>query len=319
MNLQKTYRGVVVPLVTPFTDQLTIDVVATEKLVQYIIGAGCLPFVLGTTGESASITRLEKRKVVEATVQATAGRCLVYAGISGNCFYDSIEEAKAYYDMGIDVCVATMPYYYAVEADGMVRYFEQLAEALPCPLILYNIPATTHLSLPLEVVERLSHHPNIAGFKDSEKGLERMETAIGLWKDREDFSYLLGWAAMSQRALSMGADGIVPSSGNLVPAVYQKIYTACLGGHTEEAGRAQRKGDYLSEKYQKDRILSKAFPVFKAMLSAYGLCSPNVLPPLYRLPVAEEQKICADLLQEYPGLDELNHVSANLLTETNNG
>jgi dihydrodipicolinate synthase/N-acetylneuraminate lyase len=309
----------VVPLVTSFTDQLTIDEAATEKLVHYIIGAGCLPFVLGTTGEAVSITRLEKRKVVAATVQATKGRCLVYAGISGNCLYDSIEEARAYHDTGVDVCVATMPYYYAVEADGMIRYFEQLAEAIPCPLVLYNIPATTHLSLPLEVVDRLSHHPNIAGFKDSEKGLERMEAAIGLWKDREDFSYLLGWAAMSQRALSMGADGIVPSSGNLVPAVYQKIYTACLEGHTEEALQAQRKGDILSEKYQKDRLLSKAFPVFKAMLSAYGLCPPNVLPPLYRVPAAEEKKICADLLQEYPSLDELNHVSANFLTQTTNG
>lgn len=307
------------PLVTPLTDQLTIDDAATERLVHYITAAGCAPFVLGTTGEAASMTRLEKRKLAAATVQATQKRSLVYAGISGNCLYDSIEEAKAYHDLGVDVCVATMPYYYAVEADQMIRYFEQLADALPCPLILYNIPATTHLSLPLEVVDQLSRHPRIVGFKDSEKGRERMEAAITLWKDREDFSYLLGWAAMSQKALSMGADGIVPSSGNLVPAVYQRIYTACLEGNGEEATLAQHKGDYLSEKYQKDRILSKAFPVFKAMMSAYGLCLPHVLPPLYRLAATEEQMIRTNLLQEFGNLDKLNSLSPDFLTATANG
>jgi dihydrodipicolinate synthase/N-acetylneuraminate lyase len=255
---------------------------------------------------------------VEATVAATQKRSLVYAGISGNCLYDSIEEAKAYYNLGVDVCVATMPYYYSVEADQMVRYFEQLADALPCPLILYNIPATTHLSLPLEVVDRLSRHPQIRGFKDSEKGQERMEAAIHLWKDRADFSYLLGWAAMSQKALSLGADGIVPSSGNLIPAVYQRIYTACMEGHTEEATRAQQKADHLSEKYQKDRILSKAFPVFKAMLSAYGLCSPNVLPPLYRLTANEEQTICMDLLQEFGSLEQINSLLPDFIMTTTN-
>src|SRR5690606_24257326 len=151
---------------------------------------------------------------------------VVYAGISGNSLYDSVDEAKQYYDMGIDVFVANMASYYPVDSDQIFRYFEELADKVPCPLIIYNIPSTTHLSIPLEVVDQLSHHPNIVGLKDSERDLKRMESSILLWKDRKDFSFFSGWAAVSHTAVTSGADGIVPSSGNLVPHLYQIIYAS---------------------------------------------------------------------------------------------
>jgi len=293
-------------MMTPFTAQHTVDAAAVKQLVDHLVKGKAHPFILGTTGEVASIPRQEKKRLVEATVKAVAGRSIVYAGISGNSLQESVADGKLYHDLGASVLVATMPSYYPVMPEQMLRYFEALAAQLPCPLIIYNIPATTHLSIPLEVVDQLSAHPNIAGFKDSERGEERITTAVSLWKDRADFSYLLGWALKSQFALEQGADGIVPSSGNLAPVVYQAIYEAARAGNSAAAARAQQKGDRISEMYQKNRLLGQSLAAFKAMLSAYGLCGPEVLPPLYRLPAAEEQQLIQEVCTVFGNLDKIN-------------
>jgi 4-hydroxy-tetrahydrodipicolinate synthase len=309
MKTEKRYSGVVVPMMTPFTAQHTIDEAAVQKLVDHLITGKTHPFILGTTGEAASIPRQQRTRLVTAAVKANSGRALVYAGVSGNSLQDAVEGGKTYHDLGADVLVSTMPSYYPVAPEQMLRYFTALADALPCPVVLYNIPATTHLSIPLDVVEQLSEHPNIVGFKDSEKGVERIATATALWKDREDFSYLLGWALQSRSALEQGADGIVPSSGNLAPGVYRKIYDSVRTGNTVVAELAQQKADRISEMYQKDRILSQSLAAFKAMLAAYELCGPDVLPPLYRLPAAEEKQLMQEVRTVFGDLDNINLVN----------
>lgn len=309
MKGQKKYGGIVVPMMTPFTEQHTIDEPSVEKLVSHVIAGKAHPFILGTTGEAASIPHHERERLVASTVTVAKGRALVYAGISGNSLQEALEEGKRYHNLGADVLVTTMPCYYPLEPSQMLRYLETLADALPCPLILYNIPATTHLSIPLEVVDQLSAHPNIAGFKDSERGVERISAAVSLWKDRPDFSYLLGWALMSQSALEQGADGIVPSTGNLAPAVYRQLYEAVLAGDMATAALAQQKADRISAMYQKDRILSHSLAAFKAILSAYQLCGPDVLPPLYRLPETAEKQLMQDVRTLFGDLDQINSIS----------
>jgi dihydrodipicolinate synthase/N-acetylneuraminate lyase len=306
MKSEKKYSGVVVPMMTPFTAQHTIDADAVHTLVNHLIAGHTQPFVLGTTGEAPSISFTERKKMVVETVKAVHSRTLVYAGIPGNSLADAIEEGKSYYDLGVDVLVATMPSYYPVAPDQVLRYFETLAAALPGPLVVYNIPSTTHLSIPLNIIDQLSQHPNIVALKDSERGLERMEEAIALWKDRQDFSYLLGWAVMSQQAIAQGADGIVPSSGNIAPAVYRQLYEAAVAGNTTAAVKAQEKGDRISAMYQKDRLLSQSLAAFKAMLAAYGLCGPAVLPPLYRLSEAAEKQLMQNVQATFGDLKTIN-------------
>jgi len=306
--MEKRYNGVVVPMVTPFTPQLKIDIAAVAGITAHLVSYGTHPFVLGTTGEAVSIPREERAKLVAAAVTETAGRKSVYAGISGNCFSEVIQEAKVFADLGADALVSTMPSYYPVDPEQMLRYFEALADAIPLPLIIYNIPATTHLSIPLEVADKLSFHPNILGFKDSEKGEKRMIRAVKLWKDRVDFSYLLGWALKSQQAMFLGADGIVPSTGNIAPGLYQSIFDAAGMEDEVLAIAAQSKADYLSEIYQKDKILSRALPVLKVMMSAYQLCGTPVLPPLYQLQNQEEKLIVHKMLMEFENIINVNNI-----------
>ncbi len=308
MKNSKKYNGVVVPMVTPFNSDMNIDLDAVTVLVNHLIDGGCHPFVLGTTGESSSISFESKVALVKKTVEVAKGKATVYAGISGNCFQESLDQAKVYTDLGVDVLVAHVPYYYPLNQNHILNYFNQLASAVALPLIVYNMPMTTNMSIDLETAEELSKHPNIVGYKESERGEERMAKAIGLWKDRADFSYLLGWAAKSYEAMLLGADGLVPSTGNLTPQLYSTIYESVLSGNNESAQKAQEKSDAISKVYQENQILVNAIPILKFLLAKYNLCTKAVLLPMIALNEADE-KIATEKIKNYgTDLKSLNSI-----------
>lgn len=288
MKKAKKYSGVVVPMVTPLTGDLKIDERGVEIIAGNLISNGTTPFVLGTTGESSSMPANLKEQLVRCMVRTAGSKSMIYAGISGNSWQGSVEEGKKYADLGADALVCHLPSYYPVEPSDMLRYFGSLADELPIPLILYNMPATTGISIPLDVAEELSLHPNIAGMKDSERDIGRMDQSIGRWADREDFSFLIGWAAQSAYGLQKGADGIVPSTGNFLPGLYRALYDAVLDNDMEEALELQERTNYYSALYQQGRTLNKSLPALKLILSSLGQCGPQVLPPLYRMEDDEE-------------------------------
>lgn len=288
MAVQKKYKGVVVPMVTPFTEDGKIDIPSAEKVTEHIVSGGASPFVLGTTGEGTSVPRDERPAFVEAVVKKSAGRTLTYASIASNCLKTSIESAKKYFDLGIDAAVANLPFYYPLADYHMLRYYETLADNIPGPLFVYNITKTTGMSIPVEVIDKLSRHPNILGLKDSEGNQERFKKAIPLWKDREDFSHLTGSASLSTMAVLLGSDGIVPSTGNFVPDMYTRLYQAAKKGDKETAQKHQEKTNELGRIYQKDKLLSESLAGLKVIMNELGLCGETVLSPL--LPVSESEK-----------------------------
>jgi 4-hydroxy-tetrahydrodipicolinate synthase len=281
-------------MITPFTEDGKIDMAAAKKVTEHIVAGGASAFVLGTTGEAASVPNSQRAAFVEAAVLQTAGRTFTYAGIASNCFDDSVGAAKKYFDVGVDVVVANLPSYYPLVAEHMLRYYEKLGESIPGPLIVYNITITTHMSIPLDVVEKLSSHPNIVGLKDSEKNEERFKEAIGMWKDREDFSHFTGSAALSTMAVLLGSDVIVPSTGNFVPKIYVELFEAAAAGDEAKAQELQEKTNELGRIYQKGRVLSQSLPALKVIMNELGLCGEAVLPPMLK-PSAEEK---ADILDK---------------------
>jgi 4-hydroxy-tetrahydrodipicolinate synthase len=243
----------------------------------------------------------------------------IYAGLTGNCFSEQLAQAEAYVKAGADVIVATLPTYYALTPEQMENYYCRLAdhlasltkpqslEASPTmvqsskasptmvPLMLYNILATTHMSIPVEVIKRLSNHPNIVGLKDSERDLERMAQCIDIARGREDFCYFCGWAAQSAHSLEMGGDGIVPSTGNYVPEMFRQLYEAAVSGDMDTANRLQDETNEIAKIYQKDRTLGQSLTALKVMMQTKGLCGPDMLMPLTRLSTKEEQAIVSKL------------------------
>ena len=290
MNNSK-YNGVVVPMVTPVTPNGFLDKAAVERIIKSFVNAGVSPLLMGTTGEGNSVSTIDGQEFIETAVKAADGKITIYAGLTGNCFLEQLKQAGYYSASGADVIVATLPSYYALTPLQMQNYYSRLADSIKGPLMLYNIAATTHMSIPVDVIERLSHHPNIVGLKDSERDMERMEKCIQIAQNRDDFAYFCGWAAQSARSLELGGNGIVPSTGNFVPGMFKQLYDAALAGDMDTANRLQDETNEIAKIYQAGRTLGQSLTALKVMMQTRGLCTPDMLMPLTRLSEAEEAEI----------------------------
>ena len=292
MNNNK-YNGVVVPMVTPVTPNGFLDKPAVERIIKSFVNAGVNPLLMGTTGEGNSVSTIDGQELIETAVKAAQGKITIYAGLTGNCFIEQLKQAGYYSASGADVIVATLPSYYSLTPEQMENYYLRLADSIKGPLMLYNIAATTHMSIPVDVVQRLADHPNIVGLKDSERDMERMEKCIAIAKNRDDFAYFCGWAAQSAKCLELGGNGIVPSTGNFVPGMFQELYKAAVAGDMETAYRLQDETNEIAKVYQANRTLGQSLTALKVMMQTRGLCTPDMLMPLTRLSEAEEAEIAA--------------------------
>lgn len=291
MKKQEKCNGVIVPMVTPFSDDGHIDLEAAGAITTNMVTHGCIPFILGTTGEATSISGNQKLRFAEKVVAQTNGQCPVYAGIASTCFEDSVRLAEDFASAGVDYVVSHPPYFYPLNAQQLKAYYVELADAVPVPLILYNIPATTHISIPFDVVVNLSEHPNIIGIKDSERDLERLEKTIDFCKNREGFCHLVGWGTQIAYALSLGSDGLVPSTGNIIPGKYKEMYDSAVNRDFAEANRLQAETDSVSAIYQEGRNLGDSLAALKVMMHAFGLCKKKMLLPLRQLSQEEEHQV----------------------------
>lgn len=289
--MKKKYRGVVVPMVTPFTKEGKLDTSAVAKICQRFVEFGVSPLLLGTTGESTSVSISDSRLLVKTAVEAIKGQVKVYAGLCGSCVSQNIENAKSYVDIGADVLVSTLPSYYPLTPSQMLSYYERFADSVTQPIMIYNITATTHMSIPLDVVLTLSKHPNVKGFKDSERDELRMQECVNLFRNREDFSYFVGCAAFSAAALKLGADGIVPSTANFTPKMFKQLYDFSIAEKWEEAEKMQNETNEIAKVYQSNRTLGQSLQALKVMMSALDLCQPVAIPPLTDLTDNEQEGV----------------------------
>jgi len=280
MNSNKKYGGIIVPAVTPLTEKFQLDERAVKKIFNLFYQYDIAPFILGTTGEAASLPLQLKKDYVMAAEKNKKMGTMLYAGIGSNVLTESIEFAAFCSMHAVDVVVATLPSYYTLTEKQMLNYFGQLADNIPLPLFIYNIPATTHMSIPLAIIDELSQHKNILGIKDSERNEERMQQSLQLWKERKDFHYILGWAAKSADALLHGADGLVPSTGNLYPEIYDDMLKAFRLGDKDKMYAMQQLSDDYGALYQANRTLGESLHALKLLMKEKGLCSEYVMPPL---------------------------------------
>jgi dihydrodipicolinate synthase/N-acetylneuraminate lyase len=295
MDNYKLGHGVIVPMVTPVTANHEIDLAGVSNLINHIITGGAAPFILGTTGESASIAEDDRSGFVKKMVDVAGGRSHTYAGVSSPSLKTSVHSAKQYFDLGVDAVVAHPPAYYPLSDDQLFNYFETLADAIPGPLIIYNITSVTHISIPVKIIDKLSHHKKIIGVKDSERDLERFETSIKLWANRNDFVHLVGWGTQMADSLKKGSNGLVPSTGNVTPKEYVDMMHAAESGDDLKLNELQVFFNELGAVYQKNRSLGDSLAALKVMLNELGLCDTYMMPPLNRLDPEDENRIRSEM------------------------
>ena len=271
----------IVPMLTPFTAGGAVDEPAARRLIEHIIGGGCQGILAaGTTGEAASMPLAERIRLVQITVGQVGGRGVVFGGIGDNSLSHSVELAREYFGAGADAVVAHLPSYYPIEGAGMEYHFLSLADRVEGPLYLYNIPQTTRHSLPLEVIERLSRHARIAGIKDSEADGVRQERLARRFAGRTDFAVFCGSIPYTAQAMRAGADGFVPSAGNVAPGVARELMDRWVAGDEVDAARLQERIGAISAIYQRGRNVPQSLCAMKGILEIMGLGARHMLPPL---------------------------------------
>ena len=163
MKINEKYHGVVVPMVTPITEKGDIDTNAVERIVENFAQNKVSALIMGTTGEGNSVSIQQGAEMIKTAANTASGRILIYAGLGGTCISEQMTAANEFIEAGADVIAATLPSYYALTPEQMYGYYKDLADNISIPLMLYNITITTHMSIPLGIIEKLSHHPNIVG------------------------------------------------------------------------------------------------------------------------------------------------------------
>ena len=272
-------------MVTPVTATGALDESAAMRLIDFLIAGGVDGiFVLGTTGEGASVPRAARQRLVELTVTQVRRRALVYAG-TGDAPTAGAAFGNEFLRAGADVIVARPPVSHP--ADQLLPWYRTLLGQLEGPLIIYNIPTMSKVSIPLDVIESLLGHPKLAGIKDSENNPGRLEELLRRFGKRPDFAIFVGVGALMEKGLKLGAVGIVPSVGNLIPDVCRNLCASAGRGDWVAANDHFSRMNTVSALYQKGRTLNESLSALKAAMSCRGLCAPHVLPPLRPISDAE--------------------------------
>lgn len=281
----KTYHGVIVPMVTPLNDKGELDEPAARRIIDHLVAGGVQGiFVLGTTGEFASMPREMRVRLVHLTIEHTGARAQVYAGIGDTVVEESINAARDYLKRGATAVVAQLPNYFQLTPDEQFQYFALLANRVRGPILLYDIPATIHMRIDDGVIEHLRAFTNVVGIKDSTGDRERMTGLLDSYGDDPGFTVLVGSQPLAAFGLTNGADGFIPSGGNLNPGLCSRLYAAALTGDSTLVASLQKEIDALVADYAVDGYseygIGRSVARLKRRMAQRGLCGPNVLPPL---------------------------------------
>ncbi|MFI5780368.1 4-hydroxy-tetrahydrodipicolinate synthase [Nocardia sp. NPDC051570] len=269
------FTGLYVPLITPFTEQGELAEQALEALAHDVLAAGAAGLVvLGTTGEPATLTAAERRRVLDICARVCAERGVpLIAGAGSNATADSV-RALAELDPRASAALTVVPYYTRPSEEGVVAHFRAVAAASPVPVLVYNIPYRTGRTLGVETLCRLAELPNVAGFKHAVGGID--ETTIA-FLSRVETSVLAGDDLYAAPLLALGASGAIVASANIAPAAYAELIAAWRDGPIARARALSHRLAPLSE-----TLFAEPNPVvIKAVLAAQGrIPSPAVRLPL---------------------------------------
>jgi len=232
--MSSSIRGSIVALVTPMQADGSLDLVALDRLIDWHVESGTHALVVvGTTGESATLSVQEHCDLVAHCVQVTRKRISVIAGSGSNSTEEALYFTKSARQHGADACLLVTPYYNKPSQEGLYQHFKAVAEAVDIPQILYNVPSRTACDLALETVDRLADLDNIVGIKDATGDVARGKQLIQRCGDR--LAIYSGEDAITLSLMMGGADGTISVTANVAPALMAKMCSYALSGDSQRA------------------------------------------------------------------------------------
>lgn len=281
-TLPQPFQGIVPPMVTPLLDNMTLDKKGLDRLIEHLIEGGVHGlFILGTTGEATSLSYSLRREMISLTCQQVDGRIPVMVGITDTAPEESLSLAQNAAEAGAAAVVAAPPYYFGMGQPELIEYYMALADKLPLPLYLYNMPSHTKIHIAPPTVQKLSFHPMIIGLKDSSGSGVYLNTVLYLMKSDTSFTLLVGPEEMMASAVLMGAHGGVNGGANMFPKVYVELYHAAISRDFQQIIILQDKVMEISQKiYGTGDSGSSYLQGLKAALSVLGICNDFMASPL---------------------------------------
>lgn len=270
------FHGLGVALVTPFTANGAIDFAAVAKIVDNLIAGGVdYILVLGTTGETPTLTIDERKALLRFVRDRVAERTKLIVGIGGNCTRDVVACLKGWDLSGYDAVLSVNPYYNKPNQEGLYQHFKAIAEASPLPILLYNIPGRTGVNMTAETIARLAKDfPNIIGVKEASGNLEQMEQVKALAPS--DFLLISGDDGLTVEVIKRGGVGVISVLANGYPAETAEVVNLALNGNIGEAEQKLKAlNDIVSALFEEGNPVG-----IKTALHIKGVCSNTMRLPL---------------------------------------
>jgi 4-hydroxy-tetrahydrodipicolinate synthase len=285
------FTGLGVAMITPFKTDFSVDFEALSNLTNYLIEGGVhFLVVLGTTGETATLTKDEKLAVYNTVKAAAAGRVPLVAGIGGNNTMEVLEHIKAFDFTGWDGILSVSPYYNKPNQEGIYLHYKAIAEAAPRPVIIYNVPGRTGSNMTAATQLRIANLPNIVATKEASGNFSQVMDIIN--NRPADLLVLSGDDALTYPFMALGMEGVISVIGNAYPKEFSSMVNHCLQGNWNEAKALHYKLLALME-----TIFDDGSPGgIKVILNKMGLCENVVRLPLANVNPTTQSKLLSLML-----------------------
>jgi len=281
------FHGTGVAIVTPFQADGQVDYDGLKNLVNYLIDGGVNYIAsLGTTGENATLSLDEKKKVWACTADAAAGRVTLIAGIGGNNTLEVVEHVKQFDIKGYDAILSASPAYNKPTQEGIYQHYKAIAQASPLPIILYNVPGRTGSNINAETTVKLAKDfKKIIGIKEASGNFDQFNQIM---RDKpEDFLFISGDDPVALPMIALGAVGVISVIGNALPTQLSDMINLCLKGDFKSAERAHSK---LID-FTRLMFVEGSPAGVKIALKHLGICDSYVRLPLVQVSDATAEKI----------------------------
>ena len=290
------FTGSGVAIVTPFTKE-NVDLDAFGHLIDFQLSGGTdAVIVCGTTGEASTMTYGERMRTIEYCVERVNGRVPVIAGSGSNTTQNAIALSRDAERAGADGLLVVTPYYNKATQVGLVKHYTAVADAAKKPIILYDVPSRTGVTIAPETYAELAKHPNINGVKEAGSNLSNIQKTRNLCPD--DFSIWSGNDDETAAICLLGGQGVISVAANIVPDRMHQLVRLCLAGDFAAAGKLQ-----LDLKELCDALFCEVNPIpVKTALELMGKCSGALRLPLCE-PSEEHRERIRKTLVRYGLLD----------------
>lgn len=288
-QLAQAIQGSIVAIVTPMSEDGSVDWQSLEKLVEWHIQQGTNSIVaVGTTGEASTLDFDEHIKVIKEVVRVANKRIPIIAGTGANSTAEAIELTQAAKEVGADAALLVTPYYNKPTQEGLYQHYKAIAEAVDLPQILYNVPGRTGVDMSNETVIRLADIGNIIGIKDATGDIPRGQALIAGLQGKDMLVYS-GDDATAWELILAGAKGNISVTANVAPKVMSDVCRSALQGNAEQAKQENDKVAHLHEiLFCESNPIPVKWAVHELGFIATGIRLPlTVLAEQYRSPIRQ--------------------------------